>query len=98
MALVALAQFAIRLRGLTARRSAGLEPQAVGSDLAADALPRTGIAIFFGGLLGGMLFGAVPGINMLTLGAVILPFTAAMSPTHAIACPISMGHFQRSLV
>ncbi len=44
----------------------------------------TGIAIFFGGLLGGMLFGAVPGINMLTLGAVILPFTAAMSPTHAI--------------
>jgi TctA family transporter len=44
----------------------------------------TGLAIFFGGLLGGMLFGAVPGINMLTLGAVILPFTAAMSPTHAI--------------
>ncbi len=44
----------------------------------------TGIAIFFGGLLGGMLFGAIPGINMLTLGAVILPFTAAMSPTHAI--------------
>lgn len=44
----------------------------------------TGIAIFFGGLLGGMLFGAIPGINMLTLGAVLLPFTAAMSPTHAI--------------
>lgn len=43
-----------------------------------------GIAIFVGGLLGGMLFGAIPGINMLTLGAVILPFTAAMSPTHAI--------------
>jgi putative tricarboxylic transport membrane protein len=43
-----------------------------------------GIAIFFGGLLGGMLFGAIPGINMLTLGAVILPFTANMSPTHAI--------------
>ncbi len=44
----------------------------------------TGIMIFVGGLLGGMLFGAIPGINMLTLGAVILPFTAAMSPTHAI--------------
>ncbi len=44
MALVALAQFAIRRRGLTARRSAGFEPQAVGSDLAADALPRTAIA------------------------------------------------------
>lgn len=44
----------------------------------------TGIVIFFGGLLGGMLFGSIPGINMLTLGAVILPFTAGMSPTHAI--------------
>jgi putative tricarboxylic transport membrane protein len=43
-----------------------------------------GIVIFFGGLLGGMLFGSIPGINMLTLGAVILPFTAGMSPTHAI--------------
>ena len=44
----------------------------------------TGLMIFVGGLLGGMLFGAIPGINMLTLGAVILPFTAAMNPTHAI--------------
>jgi len=44
----------------------------------------TGVMIFVGGLLGGMLFGAIPGINMLTLGAVILPFTAAMNPTHAI--------------
>ena len=44
----------------------------------------TALMIFVGGLLGGMLFGAIPGINMLTLGAVILPFTAAMSPTHAI--------------
>ncbi len=43
-----------------------------------------GLAIFFGGLFGGMLFGAVPGINMLTLGAVILPFTASMSASHAI--------------
>ncbi|MEM9442991.1 MAG: tripartite tricarboxylate transporter permease [Pseudomonadota bacterium] len=44
----------------------------------------TALMIFAGGLLGGMLFGAIPGINMLTLGAVILPFTAAMNPTHAI--------------
>jgi putative tricarboxylic transport membrane protein len=44
----------------------------------------TGLLIFTGGLLGGMLFGAIPGVNMLTLGAVILPFTAAMSATHAI--------------
>ncbi len=43
-----------------------------------------GLLIFFGGLLGGMLFGAIPGINMLTLGAVLLPFTASMAPTHAI--------------
>lgn len=44
----------------------------------------TAIMLFIGGLLGGMLFGAIPGINLLTLGAVILPFTAAMSATHAI--------------
>lgn len=44
----------------------------------------TAIMLFLGGLLGGMLFGAIPGINMLTLGAIVLPFTAAMSPTHAI--------------
>ena len=44
----------------------------------------TALMIFVGGLLGGMLFGAIPGINMLTLGAVILPFTAAMEPAHAI--------------
>lgn len=42
------------------------------------------LTIFFGGLLGGLLFGAIPGINMLTLGAVILPFTISMDPTHAI--------------
>jgi putative tricarboxylic transport membrane protein len=42
------------------------------------------LAIFIGGLLGGMLFGAIPGVNMLTLGAVILPFTAYMSATNAI--------------
>jgi putative tricarboxylic transport membrane protein len=44
----------------------------------------TALMLFVGGLLGGMLFGCIPGINLLTLGAVILPFTAAMSPEHAI--------------
>ena len=44
----------------------------------------TSIAIFFFGLIGGMLFGAIPGVNMLTLGAVLLPFTVAMSPDNAI--------------
>ena len=43
-----------------------------------------GIVYFALGLLGGLLFGAVPGVNMLTLGAVLLPFTAYMSATHAI--------------
>jgi putative tricarboxylic transport membrane protein len=42
------------------------------------------LLIFVSGLLGGMLFGAVPGVNMLTLGAVILPFTAHMSAENAI--------------
>lgn len=36
------------------------------------------------GLGGGLVFGTIPGINMLTLGAVLLPFTAYMSATHAI--------------
>lgn len=43
-----------------------------------------GLLIFFAGLLGGLVFGAIPGVNMLTLGAVILPFTAYMSAEHAI--------------
>ena len=36
------------------------------------------ILIFALGLVGGMLFGAIPGVNMLTLGAVLLPFTINM--------------------
>ncbi|WP_026379231.1 tripartite tricarboxylate transporter permease [Afifella pfennigii] len=40
--------------------------------------------IFALGLVGGMLFGAIPGVNMLTLGAVLLPFTATMDPTEAV--------------
>jgi putative tricarboxylic transport membrane protein len=43
-----------------------------------------GVLVFLAGLVGGLLFGAIPGVNMLTLGAVILPFTAYMSATHAI--------------
>lgn len=42
-------------------------------------------AMIFGlGLIGGMLFGAIPGVNMLTLGAVLLPFTITMQANHAI--------------
>ena len=42
------------------------------------------LLIFIMGLLGGMVFGAMPGVNMLTLGAVVLPFTVTMQPEHAI--------------
>ena len=42
------------------------------------------ILVFVCGLFGGMLFGAVPGVNMLTLGAVLLPFTLTMDPAHAV--------------
>lgn len=42
------------------------------------------VMIFSFGLIGGMLFGAIPGVNMLTLGAVILPFTISMAPEHAV--------------
>ena len=43
-----------------------------------------GILIFIVGLIGGLVFGAVPGLSLLTLAAVLLPFTAWMSSTHAI--------------
>lgn len=42
------------------------------------------MSIFFFALFGGMLFGAIPGVNMLTLGAVMLPFTISMQPEHAV--------------
>ncbi|MCG8621031.1 MAG: tripartite tricarboxylate transporter permease [Proteobacteria bacterium] len=42
------------------------------------------ISIFAFALFGGMLFGAIPGVNMLTLGAVMLPFTISMQPEHAV--------------
>ena len=42
------------------------------------------VLLFFGALIIGLFFGALPGINMVTLGAIILPFTAYLTPTHAI--------------
>ncbi len=42
------------------------------------------IGIFVAALLGGMLFGAIPGVSMLTLAAIALPFSANFSPTNAI--------------
>ena len=43
-----------------------------------------GVTIFIGGLMGGLVFGAIPGLNVLTLAAVLLPFTAWIPAEHAI--------------
>jgi len=42
------------------------------------------IAIFVFGVLGGMLFGAIPGVSMLTLAAILLPFTADLSASQGV--------------
>lgn len=42
------------------------------------------IAIFVAALLGGLVFGAIPGLNAITLAAILLPFTAFMNPAYAI--------------
>ena len=44
----------------------------------------TSIGIFIAGLMGGLLFGAIPGVSMLTLGAIFLPFSGLLSATDAI--------------
>lgn len=43
-----------------------------------------GIVLFAAGLVGGLVFGAVPGLSILTLAAIVLPFSAWMSATNAI--------------
>jgi putative tricarboxylic transport membrane protein len=42
------------------------------------------IGVFVFGVLGGMLFGAIPGVSMLTLAAILLPFTADLSPVQGV--------------
>ncbi len=42
------------------------------------------ILLFFAALITGLLFAALPGINMVTLGAIILPFTIYLKPEQAI--------------
>ena len=44
----------------------------------------TSVLIFMAGLFGGMLFGAIPGVSMLTLGAIFLPFSGLLPPSDAI--------------
>ena len=43
-----------------------------------------GVAVFLGGLVGGLVFGAIPGLSLLTLAAVLLPFSGWLKPEHAI--------------
>ena len=40
-----------------------------------------GILIFLGGVIGGMLFGAIPGVSMLTLAAKPVSYTHLTLPT-----------------
>ena len=42
------------------------------------------IGIFVFGVIGGMLFGAIPGVSMLTLAAILLPFTANFDPAQGV--------------
>jgi len=42
------------------------------------------IGIFVFGVVGGMLFGAIPGVSMLTLAAILLPFTASLEPAQGV--------------
>ena len=42
------------------------------------------ILIFVFGVVGGMLFGAIPGVSMLTLAAILLPFTANFDPAQGV--------------
>ena len=42
------------------------------------------ILIFIFGVLGGMLFGAIPGVSMLTLAAILLPFTSNLEPAQGV--------------
>ena len=42
------------------------------------------IVLFLAALFGGMFFGAVPGISVTTLGAILLPFTVYLTPAQAL--------------
>lgn len=47
-------------------------------------LDPVGLSVFFGGLIGGLLFGAIPGLSAVTLATVLLPFSVYFAPSHAI--------------
>jgi putative tricarboxylic transport membrane protein len=52
--------------------------------LTSFATDPVGVLLFFAALVVGLFFAAVPGVNMITLGAIILPFTVYLDPIHAI--------------
>ena len=46
----------------------------------------TGLLIFAGALLGGLVFGSIPGLSAITLASIVLPFTALMTPPTRSCC------------
>lgn len=58
--------------------------ESLAGGFAAAFLDPVGLGIFALALLGGLVFGAIPGINAITLAAIVLPFTAYLQPAHAI--------------
>lgn len=42
------------------------------------------ILLFFAALFGGLFFGAIPGVSITTLGAILLPFTAYLTTAQAL--------------
>jgi putative tricarboxylic transport membrane protein len=43
-----------------------------------------GVSLFLSGLIGGLVFGAIPGLSLLTLAAILLPFSSLIPSTYAI--------------
>jgi len=39
---------------------------------------------FIFGVMAGILFGAIPGVSMLTLAAILLPFSAGLEPAQGV--------------
>ena len=55
----------------------------ISGSLALFSDPITALLFVFG-VFGGMLFGAIPGVSMLTLAAILLPFTAGLEPAQGV--------------
>ena len=58
----------------------------------------TGMLIFASALLGGLVFGSVPGLSAITLASIVLPFTALMEPSprhHAVRGDVRVRGLRR---